>query len=144
MAAVVRDLAEAGFDAELGGDERAMLWDKLAFLAPCALLTTAHRAPVGDVREHHAEEMVAVIEEVAALSAANGGTGDPAVTVAQFQRLGAEMKSSMLRDAEAGNPLEFDAIGGAVLRAAAHHGIPIPRTRVLLERLTESGETVSG
>lgn len=144
VAAVVRDLADSGFDAELGGYERAMLWDKLAFLAPFALLTTAHGAPVGDVREHHAEEMVSVIEEVAAVSAADGGSGDPAVTVAQFQRLGAEMKSSMLRDAEAGNPLELDAIGGAVLRAAEAHGIPIPRTRALVERLTESGKTVSG
>ena len=50
----------------------------------------------------------------------------------------------MLRDAEAGNPLELDAIGGAVLRAAEAHGIPIPRTRALVERLTESGKTVSG
>ena len=67
VAAVVRDLADSGFDAELGGYERAMLWDKLAFLAPFALLTTAHGAPVGDVREHHAEEMVSVIEEVLSL-----------------------------------------------------------------------------
>jgi 2-dehydropantoate 2-reductase len=38
----------------------------------------------------------------------------------------------MLRDAEAGRPLELDAIGGAVLRAAALHGVPVPTITMLV------------
>jgi 2-dehydropantoate 2-reductase len=34
----------------------------------------------------------------------------------------------MRRDAEAGRALELDAIGGAVLRAAERHGVPVPVT----------------
>lgn len=132
---VVTDLVAAGFDAELVHDERAALWGKLAFLAPFALLTTAHRAPVGVIREEHAEEMEAVIAEVTAVSCAEGGPCDPAPTVAAFRAFGPQTKSSMLRDAEAGNPLELDAIGGAVVRAARAHGIPVPRVEALVARL---------
>jgi 2-dehydropantoate 2-reductase len=35
------------------------------------------------------------------------------------------MQSSMQRDANAGQPLELDAIGGAVVREAARHGITV-------------------
>jgi 2-dehydropantoate 2-reductase len=42
------------------------------------------------------------------------------------------MKSSMLRDAEAGRPLELDAVGGAVLRAALLHGVSAPTITMLV------------
>ena len=38
----------------------------------------------------------------------------------------AELLSSMARDRLAGRPLELDAIGGAVLRAGARHGVETP------------------
>ena len=62
--------------------------------------------------------------EVTSLACAEGGPCDPAPTLAAFRSFGPGTKSSMLRDAEAGNPLELDAIGGAVVRAAQTHGIP--------------------
>lgn len=132
---VVDDLAEAGLEAELTDDERGTLWGKLAFLAAFALLTTAHRAPVGAIRIQHAEEMEAVVAEVTQVACAEGGPCDPGPTLAAFRAFGPGTKSSMLRDAEAGNPLELDAIGGAVVRAARAHGIPIPRTEALVARL---------
>lgn len=49
-------------------------------------------------------------------------------------------KSSMQRDAEAGRPLELDAIGGALLRAAEQHRVPVPvGTRLITE--LRSGRT---
>jgi 2-dehydropantoate 2-reductase len=45
------------------------------------------------------------------------------------------MKSSMQRDVEAGRPTELDAIGGAVLRAAARHGVATPATARLVADL---------
>ena len=39
----------------------------------------------------------------------------------------------MQRDAEAGRPIEIDAIGGAVVRAAGRHGIPVPTARYVAE-----------
>jgi 2-dehydropantoate 2-reductase len=41
----------------------------------------------------------------------------------------------MQRDAEAGRTLELDAIGGAVLRSAEHHGVPVPITARLVADL---------
>ncbi|MBD4208095.1 ketopantoate reductase family protein, partial [Xanthomonas citri pv. citri] len=38
-------------------------------------------------------------------------------------------------DAEAGRPMEIDAIGGALLRAGERHGIDTPVIRDLMTRL---------
>ena len=43
--------------------------------------------------------------------------------------------ASMQRDAEAGNPLELDAIGGAVVRAAERHGLAVPVTSRYVDEL---------
>ncbi|WP_277815660.1 ketopantoate reductase family protein, partial [Streptomyces exfoliatus] len=52
-----------------------------------------------------------------------------------FDRAPEMMKSSMQRDAENGHPIELDAIGGAVLRAAATHRIETPITARLVAEL---------
>jgi 2-dehydropantoate 2-reductase len=41
----------------------------------------------------------------------------------------------MARDVAAGHEPELDAIPGAVLRAAARHGIPAPTIEDLVERI---------
>jgi 2-dehydropantoate 2-reductase len=121
-------LARAGLDVDVRDDEAALLWDKLAFLAPMALLTTCSRAPVGTVRAQHRDDLEAVVVEVAAVARAEGGAGDAGRVIRMLDAAPAELRSSMQRDAEAGRPMELDAIGGAVLRAAARHGIPVPVT----------------
>lgn len=115
-------------------DEVGVLWAKMSFLAPFALLTTRYGLPLGDVRTRHRDELVALVEETAAVSRACGGPGDPAQALARYDAFPAGTKSSMQRDAEAGRPLELDAIGGALLRAAERHGISVPvATRVVAE-----------
>ncbi|AXE85567.1 2-dehydropantoate 2-reductase [Streptomyces sp. Go-475] len=109
-------------------DETAALWAKMSFLAPMALLTTRHGVPLGEVRTRHRAELTALVEETAAISRACGGPADPAQALARYDAFPPSMKSSMQRDAEAGRPLELDAIGGALLRAADRHGVPAPVT----------------
>lgn len=121
-------LNAAGPAARVLDDETAALWAKMAFLAPLALLTTRHGVPLGDLRTVHREELDALVAETAAISGACGGPSDPAGALARYDAFPPGMKSSMQRDAEAGRPLELDAIGGALLRAAAHHGVPAPVT----------------
>jgi 2-dehydropantoate 2-reductase len=139
LASGAEELAEAlratGLDVEERPDERGLLWAKLGFLAPLALMTTAMAAPLGAVREQRAEELRAVVDEVAAVARADGADPDPAATLTLLHSLPAEMRSSMQRDAEAGQPTELDAIGGAVLRAADRHGVDVPVTRRLVEDL---------
>ncbi|MGY4644691.1 ketopantoate reductase family protein [Cellulomonas sp. URHB0016] len=129
-------LREAGITTRVLDDEVAMLWGKLAFLAPFALLTTRYGVPVGDIRTTHRDELVELVAEVAAVSRASGGPDTSASALTFFDSFPPGARSSMQRDAEAGRPLELDAIGGAVLRAADRHGVPAPATRRLVGRLT--------
>jgi 2-dehydropantoate 2-reductase len=133
--ALAGQLRRAGLDVTVRDDETKLLWDKLAFLAPLALLTTHAGAPAGVVRERRRDELEAVIGEVAAVANAAGAPVDPAKILTMFDRVPAGMKSSMQRDVEANRPTELDAIGGAVLRAARLHGVPAPHTERLVDEL---------
>ncbi|MEU0208779.1 2-dehydropantoate 2-reductase [Streptomyces canus] len=132
--ALASALAEAGPATRVLDDESAALWAKMSFLAPFALLTTLHGLPLGEVRTRHREELTALVEETAAVSAASGGPADPAQALARYDAFPPRTKSSMQRDAEAGRPVELDAIGGALLRAADRYGVKVPvATRVVGE-----------
>ena len=126
---------EGGPPVVVRTDENRILWDKLSFLAPFALVTTMYGVPVGVVRAEHNDELQAVITEVTSVAQATGAAVEPAPIRTAFANLPDGMKSSMLRDAEAGNPIEVDAIGGAIVRAADKLGIDVPATRRLVETL---------
>lgn len=144
LASVAEEFAEplrhAGLDVTVREDENAMLWDKLAFLAAFALLTTRHRADVGAVRSRHRPELLTVLGEIAAVARAAHAPVPAEDLLSFFDRVPETMKSSMQRDAEAGLPLELDAIGGAVLRAGAAHGIATPATARLVAQIAHSAE----
>jgi 2-dehydropantoate 2-reductase len=129
-------LSEAGLDVAVRDDETALLWAKLALLAPLALLTTHAAAPAGTVRERRRADLEAVVGEVAAVAGAAGAPVDPEPIMERLDQLPPAMKSSMQRDVEAGRPTELDAIGGAVLRAARRHGVATPVTARLVADLT--------
>jgi 2-dehydropantoate 2-reductase len=130
-------LAAAGPAVRVLDDEAATLWAKMSFLAPFALLTTRYGVPLGEVRTRHREELASLVAETAAVSRACGAPADPAVALARYDAFPPDTKSSMQRDAEAGRPLELDAIGGALLRAADRHGVAVPVARGLVRELEE-------
>lgn len=70
------------------------------------------------------------------MSSACGAPADAAKALALYDAFAAGSKSSMQRDAEAGRPLELDAIGGALLRAAERHGVPVPVAARLMAELS--------
>jgi 2-dehydropantoate 2-reductase len=132
-------LKVAGLDVRIREDETAMLWDKLAILAPLALLTTHERANLGEVRTRRRDDALALISEVAAVARAEGAAVDAEVVVRLLDAAPASMESSMQRDQAAGQPLELDAIGGAVVTRAARAGVAVPVTARLLEELRARG-----
>ncbi|MFD5466091.1 ketopantoate reductase family protein [Kitasatospora sp. NPDC127059] len=140
LAAPVEEFAEqlrhAGLDVTLREDETAVLWSKLSFLAPFALLTTRHADEIGVVRTEHRDELLAVLAEITAVTAAVGAPADLPTLLAAFDRIPGTMRSSMQRDVEAGRPTELDAIGGAVLRAAEAHSVPTPTIARLVRELS--------
>jgi 2-dehydropantoate 2-reductase len=129
-------LTAAGPATRVQDDETATLWAKMSFLAPFALLTTHHSLPLGEIRTRHRDELTALVEETAAISRACGGPADPAQALARYDAFPPQTKSSMQRDAEAGRPLELDAIGGALLRAAERHGVSAPVTARVVGELS--------
>ena len=133
--ALAEQLRGAGFDVATRPSEAAVLWGKLAFLAPFALLTTHAAGPAGVVRDERRADLEAVVNEVAAVAKADGAPVDPAAVLAMFDRMPGGMRSTMQRDVAAGRPTELDAIGGAVLRAAARHGMDTPVTARLVAEL---------
>src|SRR5439155_21594896 len=54
-------LTTAGLNTRVLPDENAVLWAKLAFLAPFALLTTRYRLPIGSIRSERREELTALV-----------------------------------------------------------------------------------
>lgn len=119
-------LASTGLHVTVRDDESAMLWDKLAILGPLALITTVAGAPAGEARTRLANELRVLVGEYVAVAAAEGASPDADAILSLIARIPEPMKSSMLRDAEAGNPTEVDAIGGELVRAGQRHGIPTP------------------
>ena len=133
-------LRAAGFGARVLDDEATVVWSKMTFLAPMALMTTRYLVPVGEIRDKHWDELLAAGAEVVAVARACGAEVDLASVAESFRRFPAEAKSSMQRDAEAGRPLELDEIGGAVLRNAVLRGVRAPTiTRLVLEISTRQG-----
>ncbi|MFE4480565.1 MULTISPECIES: ketopantoate reductase family protein [Streptomycetaceae] len=138
VAEFAEQLRHTGLDVALREDETAMLWSKLSFLAPFALLTTRHASGIGTVRTEHRAELLAVLDEITAVTRAVGAPADAQTLLASFDRIPGTMRSSMQRDVEAGRPTELDAIGGAVLRAADAHAVAVPTIARLVHDLTES------
>ncbi|NMI57994.1 MULTISPECIES: ketopantoate reductase family protein [unclassified Streptomyces] len=137
LAGVLAATGPTGPTVRVQDDEAATLWAKMSFLAPFALLTTRYGVALGEVRTRHREELTALVAETAAVSRACGAPADPAVALARYDAFPPDTKSSMQRDAEAGRPLELDAIGGALLRAADRHGVAVPVARGLVRELEE-------
>lgn len=128
-------LVAAGVEVDIRDDELSMLWGKLIFLCPLALLTTLYGIAAGEARTTHREELVAVINEVAQVGQAVGAKLSAEAALEFFDSVPPAMQSSMQHDAAAGKKIELDAIGGAVLRASDRTGIPAPVTRKLVAQL---------
>jgi len=130
-------LAETGLDVTVRDDEAATLWSKLAVLAPIALVTTWTAAPCGEARAGHRDELAAVTHEIVEAAAADGVELDEAAIVGLLEKIPDGMRSSMQKDAAAGRPIELDAIGGTILRAADRAGSDAPVTARLVADLRE-------
>ncbi|MBV9801805.1 MAG: ketopantoate reductase family protein [Solirubrobacterales bacterium] len=139
----VRGLAEVllrtGLPAQIGASEAQVLWCKLVRLAPLACTTSVADRPIGFIRTdpHWRSVLLAVIGEVVAVANAEGAQIDPASPLAELESAHATLGSSMQRDLAAGREPEVEAIPGAVLRAAARHGIECPTLAGLAAAIAE-------
>jgi 2-dehydropantoate 2-reductase len=126
-------------DVETVADFRTAAWRKLfSNLAgnPLTALTGGRMAIFGDPAIR--ELALGLLREALAVGRAEGAAladDEPERTLALFDAMPPEGGSSMLYDRLAGRPLEYDALTGALVRAAERHGIDVPLNRAILALL---------
>jgi 2-dehydropantoate 2-reductase len=128
LESLARTLEGAEVPATVGDNEAQILWSKLVRLNALACTTSACGCQIGFIRSdpEWREALTGCIYEAAAVANADGASIDPAARLAELDEAHPELGSSMQRDIAAGREPELDAIPGAVLRAAARHGLECP------------------
>jgi 2-dehydropantoate 2-reductase len=134
---VVR-LTNLGFTCQLILNEQTLLWSKLCFLAPLALVTSASGKNKGEFYADPAwkGKLDAALVEACAVAKADGAEVDVAKLRETFDSLPPGMRSSMQKDLAAGRQLELDAIGGPIVRGGKRYGIAVPTTIDLIAAIS--------
>jgi 2-dehydropantoate 2-reductase len=127
-----------GFICKFVDDEPTLLWTKLSFLAPFALVTTASGKDKGGIfaDPEWKAALYEMISETTSVVNASGAEVDRAKVQLILNGSPATMRSSMLKDFLAGRELELDAIGGPIVRGGAKFGIPVPTTQRLMDEIS--------
>jgi len=137
LGAIIRQLGELGFTCQFIPNEQTLLWSKVCFLAPFALVTSASGMNAGEVLADASwkEKLSSAIAEACAVARASGAE----VEAQQFQAIVAGvppgMRSSMQKDLVAGRQLELDAIGGPIVRGGKRYGIDVSTTMNLIDAI---------
>lgn len=145
VAAAARALNQAGLSSTVDTAVWSSIWEKVAFNAALNSICTATQCTVDQLGALADGQALAftVVDEVLSVARARGVTVSPEacknrVADAIAHHIG--HKPSMLQDMLAGRRTEIEAINGAVVAAAAAHGIAVPCTQTLLHivRLMEA------
>jgi 2-dehydropantoate 2-reductase len=134
LGATVEHFQQLGFECRFIDDEATLMWSKLVFLAAFALTTTASDKTTGEILAdaHWRDLGLSVIREASAVAVAEGAKIDANAVIAGVMKMPGNMRSSMQKDVEHGNPPELDAIAGPILRGAQKHAIAVPATKKLV------------
>jgi 2-dehydropantoate 2-reductase len=134
LGAIVARLTDLGFTCQFMQNEQTLLWSKLCFLAPLALVSSAAGK---NKDEFYADpawngKLDAALVEACAVAKADGAEVDISKLRETFDGLPPGMRSSMQKDLAAGRQLELDAIGGPIVRGGKRYGIAVPTTTDLI------------
>jgi 2-dehydropantoate 2-reductase len=141
LSGTIDELQRMGFECRFIDDEPTLMWSKIVFLAPFALTTTASDQTTGAViaSPEWKLQLESCVREACAVAVAEGAKVDADAILAAMMKMPANMRSSMQKDVERGNPPELDAIAGPILRGGQRHEIDVPTTKklvVAVERLS--------
>jgi len=136
-------IGRAGFDAEVSDDVRSDIWTKLAFSVAQNALSALTNRSFGELRKEASALEIArsLLSEIQLVAAAEGVT----LRTEPFERLKHNwekmpaFRPSMWQDVRSGRRTEIDAINGAIVRLAGHHGIAAPANE-LMTRLVKVAE----
>ena len=127
LGAIIGQLGNLGFTCQFIPNEQTLLWGKLCFLAPIALVTSASGMNVGEVLANTGwkAKLSSAIGETCAVANASGAQVDAAPILTAIGSGPPGMRSSMQKDLVAGRELELDAIGGPIVRGGERYGIDV-------------------
>jgi 2-dehydropantoate 2-reductase len=130
LGGVVRRMGDLGFICQFVQNEQTLLWGKLCFLAPTALVTSASGMNKAEIlaSAEWKQKLDSAIAEACAVAKASGAEVDPAKLQVLFNSAAPGARSSMAKDLAAGHPIELDAISGPIVRGGDCHGIDVSTT----------------
>jgi len=134
LGTIVGRLGSLGFTCQFIRNEQTLLWSKLCFLGPFALVTSASGLNVGEILADTSwkQKLTTAITEACAVANASGAEIDLPQMLTTFDGAPPGMRSSMQKDLAAGRPLELDAIGGPIVRGGERYAIDVSITMSLM------------
>ena len=134
LGALVERLRDVGFTCRFIQNEQTLLWSKLCFLGPFALVTSASGMNKGELYgdAEWKRKLISATAEACAVARRSGAEVDTAQIQAIFDGLPSGMRSSMQKDLSARRQLELDAIGGPIVRGGQRYGIEVSTTAALI------------
>lgn len=111
-------------------------WVKLLWNASFNPVTALSRSTVGQVLDDPDGLMLihALMREIIHVARMEGVVLDDDIIEKEMTRSRTHLRAvrtSTLQDSERGKPLEYDALTGAIIRAAGRHGIAVPHTTAM-------------
>jgi 2-dehydropantoate 2-reductase len=133
LSGIISQLDSLGFISRFIANEQTLLWGKLCFLGPFALVTSASGMNVGEILADSKwkQKLNVAVAEACAVANASGAEVDPVRIQEGFEAAPIGMRSSMQKDLVAGRELELDAIAGPIIRGGQHHSIGVSTTSEL-------------
>ncbi|HEX8799386.1 MAG TPA: 2-dehydropantoate 2-reductase [Terriglobales bacterium] len=140
LAEIMTRLQGLGWSCRFIANEDTLIWSKLCFLEPFALVTAASGK---NNREIQADaewkaKLEAAVREACTVATQEGAEVDAAKILAAYPGGPPAMRASMAKDLAAGRQLELDGIAGPVLRAAFRRRIQVPTTSSLVGVIEEA------
>jgi len=134
LGAIVARLGDLGFACKFVPNEQTLLWGKLCFLGPFALVTSASGMNAGEIlaEPRWKQKLYCAVAEACAVADASGAELDVLQLQAVFDSSPPGMRSSMQKDVAAGRQLELDAIGGPIVRGGERYRIDVSTTVELM------------
>jgi len=126
----------AGILGQVSTDIMTARWDKLIWNGALNTVTTLTRRRVGEILDDPdgLKLLRTIMQEIVTVARAEGAKiSDDRIDayIAHSQKNLRELKTSTQQDLERGKALEYEALSGAVVRAARRHGISVPAVETI-------------
>jgi len=130
-------LEKFGFTCRFVDHEPTLLWSKLVFLAPLALVSTVTGRNTGEMVADPIswQQIQGSVREACSVARAETAEVDADAVIAMIRTIPGHMRSSMQKDVAQHRPPELEAIANPILQGAARHALEVPVVRQLVAEI---------